>query len=271
MCFFVKEKITAKIRDFVMDYQQKIDISTKWGEPLVGFADAKHPYILKLKELITATHALPTEVLPDASIVIAYFVPFTEELANTNKVTGDISSPEWALAYEETNAMFNKLNEYIIKSLRKMGYKADVSPQAATFDQKALKSNWSHRHFAKAAGMGTFGINNMLITKIGCCGRYSTIVTNLDIEPDVPLEEEYCLYKKNGSCGVCVKNCPAGALTLNGYDRQKCYAVIRKNAEIYTQFGSSYTNESGEQPNSVGSEVCGKCVVNTPCTFNRII
>lgn len=107
----------------------------------------------------------------------------------------------------------------------------------------------------------------MLITKIGCCGRYSSILSNLDVKPDSPLKDEFCLYKKNGSCGICVKNCPSGALTLDGYDRHKCYAVLRKNAELYTDFGSSYTDVSGNQPNSIGSEVCGKCVVNTPCTF----
>ena len=263
----MKKQITEMIHNFVNEYGRKNNTSTKWGEALVGFANANDPYILNLKELITPTHELPTDVLSDASIVIAYFVPFTKELADTNGFSGDISSPEWALAYEETNAMFVKLNEYIILELRKMGYHADVSPEASTFDQKILKSNWSHRHFAKAAGLGTFGINNMLITKIGCCGRYSTIVTNLDVSPDSPLEDELCLYKKNGSCGICVEHCPSGALTLNGYDRHKCYAVLRKNAELYTEFGSSYTDESGENPNSVGSEVCGKCVVNLPCTF----
>jgi len=263
----MKEKITDMISEFVKKYEQKPNISTKWGKPLVSFADANHPYILNLKELISPTHCLPTDVLSDASIVIVYFVPFTKELADTNRIPGDIASAEWALAYEETNTMFGKLNEYIIAELRKMGYRADVSPEASTFDQKTLNSNWSHRHFAITAGMGSFGINNMLITKIGCCGRYSTIVTNLDIEPDSPLKEEYCLYKKNGSCGVCVKHCPSGALTLDGYDRHKCYAVLRKNAELYTEFGSSYTDESGEKPNSTGSEVCGKCVINTPCTF----
>lgn len=263
----MKEKITDMIKKFVKKYEQKADNATKWGEPLVSFADANHLYILKLKELISPTHNLPTDVLSDASIVITYFVPFTKELADTNRNPGDIASTEWALAYEETNAMFGKLNEYVIGELQKIGYQADVSPEASTFDQKTLISNWSHRHFAVVAGMGTFGINNMLITKSGCCGRYGTIVTNLNIEPDSPLKEEYCLYKKNGSCGICVKHCPSGALTLDGYDRHKCYVVLRKNAELYTEFGSSYTDESGEHANSVGSEVCGKCVVNTPCTF----
>ncbi len=137
----MKEKITEMIRNFVKKYEQKDDISTKWGEPLVGFADANHPYILNLKELITQTHKLPTDVLSDASIVIAYFIPFTKELANTTRIAGDISSPEWALAYEETNPMFVKLNEYIISELRKIGYHAGISPEASTFDQKILKSN----------------------------------------------------------------------------------------------------------------------------------
>lgn len=263
----MKEKIIDIIHKFVKDYEKRAEISTQWGEPLVGFADAKHPDIVKLKELIGPSHGLPTDVLSDASIVIAYFVPFTKELAATNGVSRDIASAEWALAYEETNAMFTKLNEYVIGELKKIGYRAGVSPEAATFDQRALKSNWSQRHFARIAGMGTFGVNNMLINKIGCCGRYSTIVTNLDVDPDEPLQDEYCLYKKNGSCGICVKRCPAGALTLDGYDRHKCYGVLKKNAKLYTEFGSSYTNESGEEANSVGSEVCGKCVVNMPCSF----
>jgi len=263
----MKEKITKLIKNFIKEYERQDNISTRWGDPLVGFADANDPYILNFKELITPTHKLPTDVLSDASIVIAYFVPFTKELARTNGTPGDVSSPEWALAYEETNAMFVKLNEYMILELRKLGYHADISPEASTFDQKILKSNWSHRHFAKAAGLGTFGINNMLITRVGCCGRYNTIVTNLDVKADSPLKEELCLHKKNGSCGVCVKHCPSGALTLDGYDRHKCYVVLMKNAELYTEFGSSYTDESGNEPNSMGSEVCEKCVVNTPCTF----
>ena len=263
----MKEKISRMIREFVREYEENADVTTRWGEPLIGFADANHPYVLNLKNTIKSTHKLPTDVLSDASIVITYFVPFTKELAKTNCVSRDIASLEWALAYEETNAMLGKINAYLIKELREMGYRGDVSPEATTFDKESLKSNWSHRHFARVAGMGTFGVNNMLITKVGCCGRYSSIVTNIDALPDLPLEEEYCFYKKNGSCGVCVKHCPTGALTLDGFEREECYKVLRKNAKLYTEFGSSYTNETDEFANSAGSEVCGKCVVNAPCAF----
>ena len=66
----MKEKITKMIENFVKDYENQTTISTKWGKPLVGFADANHPYILSFKKLITPTHKLPTDVISDASIVI---------------------------------------------------------------------------------------------------------------------------------------------------------------------------------------------------------
>lgn len=265
----MKDKITKLIRNFVRDYESKEGISDIWREPIVGFASANHPYILSLKEIVLDTHSMPKDVLPDATVVIAFFIPFTKKLANTNRNAGDIASPEWAKAYEDTNSMFTRLNQCIVAELRRLGYDAAVSPESTVFDREKLMSNWSHRHLAWAAGLGTFGINNMLITKVGCCGRYSTVVTNLDIEPDEPLEIEYCLYKKNGTCGACVKRCPSGALTLSGYDRFKCYKVCMKNATLYTEFGNSYSARSNESQKNTGSEVCGKCVTNMPCTFFR--
>lgn len=255
------------IQAYVCEYQKKPDITAEWGEPLVGFADANHPDIFKLKDVVSERHVMPHEVLKKPTIIIAYFVPFTKRLADTNQRNEEFASPEWARTYEETNTLFGKLNDYLIAQLKKIGYKAAVSKEATTFDREKLISNWSQRHIARIAGLGTFGINNMLITAKGCCGRYSTVVTNLDVVPDKPVEDEYCLYKSKGVCGVCVKHCPSGALTFDGYDRKKCFQVCMKNAEIYRELGSSYLDETGESTNSVGSEVCGKCVVNVPCSF----
>jgi len=256
----LKESIRSEICSFVIKYGVQPSISTKWGTPLVGFADAAHPYILALKETIGPAHSLPEDVLEDASTVIAYYVPFTEELAEANASAGRLAAPEWALAYEETNAMFGYLNDHLITFLKNKGYRAAVSKETSTFDRGSLLSNWSHRHFAYAAGLGTFGLNNMLITPSGCCGRYFTLVTNLDLKPDSPESEELCLYKKNGSCRICMKNCPVGALSSTGYARHKCFSLLKENGAVNTELGSSYAG-------SEGSEVCGKCITSSPCAF----
>lgn len=292
----MKAAITDQIQEFVSKYEERDEITTKWGKPLVGFADAKHPLIIGLPEIISSSHQLPEDVLPGASIVIAYFVPFTRELNQTNQAQNDIASREWAVAYEETNGMFLHLNEYLIATLAEKGVRAAVSPQTRTFDRETLISNWSHRHMARAAGLGSFGLNNMLITKQGCCGRYHSIVTDLDVMPDSKDAGEYCLYKKNGSCGVCMRRCPAGAISAVAFDRKKCFAVLQKNAMIHTGLGNSYSGaqeglESGASTESTavqmsefkmqqgksleeahtnsGSDVCGKCIAFAPCAFFR--
>ncbi|MBE6021453.1 MAG: epoxyqueuosine reductase, partial [Clostridiales bacterium] len=88
----MKNKVTQIIKDFVKEYEKQEHISTRWGEPLVGFADAKHPFILSLKDIIGPNHGTPDEVLYDASIVIAYYFPFTKELADTNNTDPAIAS-----------------------------------------------------------------------------------------------------------------------------------------------------------------------------------
>lgn len=264
----MKKQIELMVVDFVDKYSKEKGIDF-WRKPIVGFADVNHPYIQNLKESVGPNHVMPKEVLEDASIVICVFVPFTKEVERTNIIKENLASHEWAVAYEDTNAMFPKLNEYIIAELEKLGYKGATTAAASTFDMQELKSNWSYRHFAYAAGLGTFGVNNMLITKKGGCGRYTTVITNLEVEPDSPLTNDNCLYKKNGTCLICAKNCPAKAIDENGkYDRKKCYSQCLKNAEVHVGLGNSYVDKDGK-PNSSGSDVCGKCTVYTPCAYKE--
>ena len=262
----MKNLITNYIVDYVREYEKRDDISTTWRKPLVGFADANHKDILNIRQATFEEHLMPSDVLENPTIIIAYFVPFTKDIADSN-IEGEYASEKWELAYEETNEMFPKLNDYIIEKIEDMGYKAAVCKVAGDFDNAILKSKWSHRHMARVAGLGTFGINNMLITEEGCCGRYFSIVTNLPVSPDEPLKEENCLYKKKKSCGVCVKQCFSGALSFDNYDRFKCYEVCCTNKDNYEKLYSNKKHEKGKPKG--GSEVCGKCVVNLPCSFKR--
>lgn len=255
----MKQWLQETIEQFIRKYEK--NAITKWGKPLVGFADANK--VVQILPDIMENHGLPEDAMQGAKIVIAYYVPFLKEMADTNKIKG-LASKDWAIAYEETNVMLGEINLLLVEEIKKKGYRAAIHPSANSFDRNRLISHWSHRHIAHLAGLGTFGINNMLITEKGCCGRYSTIVTDLDVPADQPREDELCLYKKNGTCKACVLKCPSGALTVEGFDRHKCYELCMKNAAIYTSFGSSYAEE-GEA--AVGSEVCGKCVAGMPCAF----
>lgn len=248
----LKKKIEDIVIEYVAKYPEENGTPDIWRTPLVGYADAKEGYIRTLKEVVIDTHAMPEDFLEGANVVIAYFIPFKKELAATNiGVEDNAASAEWAEAYKVTNTMMGKLSTYLAEELNKMGYRATVPVNAGLLSD-SLKSNWSQRHVARAAGLGTFGINNMLITKEGCCGRYNTVVADIPVEPDKPLEHENCLYKSKGLCKKCVTNCFYGALTEEGFDRFKCFEACEKNREVF------------------GVDVCGKCATNIPCAFTAL-
>ena len=245
----LKEKIKELITSYVKVYPSNNGTPEMWRTPLVGFADVNDPYIRALPEIVTKGHQMPEDFMEDSNVIISYFIPFTKELADQNiGIADNAASESWANAYKITNAMMAKLNEYLVDELKGMGYRAAV-PTNAGMHTDILKSYWSQRHIAYAAGLGTFGINNMLITKDGCCGRYNSIVADLPVEKDRHLEQENCLYKSKGICKKCVENCFSGALTLEGFDRRKCHETCEKNVKRY------------------GVDVCGKCVTNIPCAF----
>ena len=80
-----KEEILEHINAFVREYQKGRELTARWKQPLMGFADANSPYIRSLKELISPTHYLPEEFLPDCKTILCYFFPFTEEIARSNE------------------------------------------------------------------------------------------------------------------------------------------------------------------------------------------
>lgn len=258
----INRQLTYEIAAFVDNTKAGI-----WRHPIAGFADIRHPYIRNIRKYAGEKHQMPEEVMPDASAVLVYFLPFREDLVRSNK-TGVMASAEWARIYEETNAMFPALNDHLIQTIRRLGYDAAQASEAPVFYRDEISSHWSFRHFAYAAGLGTFGMNNMLITSSGCAGRLNGLVTNIDIaviETDEPQSEEACLYKRDAKCGLCMKVCPAGAITPESYNRQLCYDQCLKNAEIHTSFGSSYSSGDAQ----IGSEVCGKCIAGMPCALRR--
>lgn len=250
--FNLQEKIRTLIREYIQEYSTRKEVKTKWGEAIVNFADANDQMFMKLKEVVSPTHAIPQDFLEDAQTVIAYFIPFSRDVVNSNRA-GRYSSKQWARAYIETNELISSLNNYIKKELAALNYQSSLIPATHNFDEDSLISDWSHRHVAYISGLGKFGLNNMLITDKGCCGRVASIVTNLKIEATARNNQEYCLYKSKGLCQKCVDNCVNDALKINSFDRHKCYEILLENDKLHSDLGLT--------------DVCGKCSVNLPCSF----
>ncbi len=263
----MKKAIKKIVDDFVKEKDSEGLIKDIWRKPLVGFGNAEHPRIKELKTWVQTEHVLPSDVLPGAKTIVSYFIPISKTIGDSN-ITGRLSSKEWAMAYEKTNAALGELGNILSGFLNAQGYKSLVPAEATRYDERILMSKWSQRHLAWLCGLGTFGINNMFITESGTCGRLGSILTTLPMETDAPLKQEYCLYKADGSCGMCLERCPVGALTTTAYDRFKCNALCDENAKVHIGYGSSYSLDNTETE-LIGTNTCGKCVVGVPCTYKR--
>ena len=222
-----------------------------WKKPLVSFIDAGDPALQSLKLSVSVNHLMPRDILPGAKSVVCYFIPFTERIITSN-ISGERASPEWARAYIETNALISRIGDTLETVLARSGFSVGKIPATHNFDPEVLISDWSHRHLAAIAGLGSFGLNNMLITGEGCCGRFGSMVTDCPLEAVKKTVGEKCLYKIDGSCGACVTRCVGGAYPEGGFDRFACYRACLENAEFHRDIGYA--------------DVCGKCLVGLPCS-----
>jgi epoxyqueuosine reductase QueG len=248
----LKNWLENSIVQFIKSYEARSEIATGWKAPLFAYADPKDPLFEVFKKVVSPTHCLPQDFISDAKTVITYFLPFEEHLVRGN-IAGRLSSEAWGRAYIETNQLIAEINAHVAAILTEKGFESTNMPATHNFDESRLMSDWSHRHVAYAAGLGTFGLNNMLITDAGCAGRIGSIVTNLSLEPTQRPGGEQCLFKIDGTCGVCVGACVHNALFYDHFDRYRCYEMCLENAAHLKHIGLA--------------DVCGKCIAGMPCAF----
>jgi epoxyqueuosine reductase QueG len=250
----VNDIISREIISFMAHAQVSGACLTRWRDPLVGFADAGDPLFVRLRKSVRPDHALPQDLLAGAGSVAAYFLPFERSVPLSNR-RGVHASRQWAIAYLETNRLISSLNAHLCTVLRSFGMSAAGIPPTHNFDHETLTSRWSHRHVAYVAGLGTFGINRMLITEKGCCGRLGSLVISGKCTPCVRPGYEFCLNKYDNTCLACVKKCPSGALQDRSFDRRLCYSILMENARLYEKEGLV--------------DVCGKCLSMVPCSHEN--
>lgn len=78
-----------------------------------------------------------------------------------------------------------------------------------TLETKGLMADLSFKHAAVASGLGVMSRMCTVATpQWGPRIRFGAVVTDVNLEPDPMMEEDFC-----GDCKLCMEACPAGAIS----------------------------------------------------------
>ena len=109
--------------------------------------------------------------------------------------------------YRTCNAFLDQVAFRLVQAMMREGYQAMYVPASQSVSDDGFKGLFSHKAAACLAGLGGIGDNDLLVTKkYGCRVRLGTVLTNMPVLCDTPIENP-CNH-----CGICVKACPCGAL-----------------------------------------------------------
>jgi ferredoxin len=245
-----------------------------WGTPLVGFAAASDPIFKRFKALDACgpEHWLPEEIFDKAFpgtsakqedlTVVSWVLPQTEETKYSLRQEKEMPSERWSRSRIIGEKVNEKLRVYMASTLTGMGYEAVAPvnfPEWTRLDsmERVYTSTWSERHTAYACGLGTFGLDDALITPLGKAMRLGSIVVKAQLEPDArPYDDihAYCLHFAIGKCNSCISRCPAGAISSQGHDKIKCRDYLHSATPTYIK----------EHYNLIGYS-CGFCQTKVPC------
>lgn len=138
-----------------------------------------------------------------------------------------------------------KLTRYLE---RECGARAMSVPLSYPLDMgrqtRGVVADVSLRHAAAAAGLGAFGRNNLVLhPQFGSRVLYAAVMCDLDLPSDPPVDD-ICNH-----CNICVENCPAGALDVEGQtDPMKCLKVSQPYGLGKTiSFWSKFVDKTPEE------------------------
>lgn len=150
--------------------------------------------------------------------------------------------------YKIVNSFLDHIALRLCNMIQKKGYLALAVPATQIIDWERNIGHLSHRKIGYLAGLGWIGRNNLLVNeKLGSQFRLVSILTNMPLKADKPSNKD-C-----GSCRLCVRICPAGAIqeAATDFNHNKCFEKLK----------------SFQSQRQVEQFVCGVCV--NACQGNK--
>jgi epoxyqueuosine reductase QueG len=236
-------------------------------EPLAGFADGDDAIFEEYKNVVADFHRTPREVLPgiDGKLsVISVVLPVARETKLSNRLETEGPSRRWNHTRWQGQDYIAELSRHLVSLLEGLGHRTIAPEIAEGYEIRRLPelaANWSQRHAAYAAGLGTFSLSDGFITPRGVAMRACSVVTDLELPATPRAYAHYranCLFYREGSCKKCAGRCPGGAITEAGHDKERCREVLFELQRPWLEgaHGEGY----------IGAYAgCGLCQTGVPC------
>lgn len=185
----------------------------QWGASLFGAADIS---FLKEKDL-----PLPPGIIDRHPFAISAGYHLSESILEGIE---DAPTLHYFHHYQRVNILLDTIGLIVSSAIQEKGHRAMPIAASQIIDWKNQKGHLSHKHVARAAGLGWIGRNNLFVNEtFGSRIRLVTILTDLPIEIHSPLVRD-C-----GSCRACIPVCPAGAIKERpeDFDHLGCYEQLK--------------------------------------------
>jgi len=290
----------VELEQFIIDFIASTELNRlpeKYGggpvfsTPRVGIARGDDPIYKKFKEVVGPRHLTPLELwlacgqveipaleLRIISIVFPYDDKIREESKNTIEIRKGFILPQeiYSMARNYEKEIRQETCRQVINFLKNKGYRADASLLSVDnlITKGAFHSNWSERHIAFAAGLGTFSLSDALISEVGCNIRIVSVITDAPIEVTPRKSDDpyaNCLFYAKGTCKKCVERCIYGCISEKGHDRMMCaikYGRVefRSSKRLEPMLKPHYRRINGvvihQLPTPTG---CALCQFDIPC------
>jgi len=240
--------------------------------PLVGFSSGADELYNEYKSHIGSFYFTPQELFqksfPEQEFsagdltAISWIIPSTAATRAEHGSRNKHPSERWARTRDLGEKFNNAIREYVVEELDRADIRAVaplLAPHWSRYDEGPYRpcSNWSERHAAHTAGLGTFGLCDGLITPVGKAVRIGSVIAAVSIEPTSrPYDNHhaYCLHFTENICRQCIPRCPVKALSEAGHDKMRCmqYTELTMNKYILKEYGFN-------------TYACGLCQCNVPC------
>ncbi len=269
---WVKELVETYVKTSHDNRLRRDASEPAWDEVLVGFSSGADPLFEAYKTLVGPSHWTPLEIFgktfpgsnerAEELTVISWILPQRAVTRKDNRKEDFYPAERWVRARFAGEDFNNSLRRHVVAELHKIGVKAVAPSIAPDFKwekspQYVYASVWSERHAAYAAGLGTFGLCDALITEKGKAHRVGSVVAGMVIPAgERPYDDHhaYCQFFLDQSCMVCAKRCPVDAISEKGHDKKTCWSHAGGTCAQYVKEHYGFDGYG-----------CGLCQTGVPC------